>query len=392
VPSSEPATPPDLNAGGLWQQLRLPDVQSYGRLLRIVIYSLAALWMMLGLLAWTLYTGADVGTRAALVGLFAAFVPLPLYISLILWIDRFEPEPHSALIAAFAWGAIVATAISLVLNGIGGLILQGLLGGVGAPLTAPLVAPVVEELSKGAALVGLYLWKRDEFNGVIDGIVYASIVGLGFAAVENILYYSRTLVDASGGGLPALFLLRGVLAPFAHPLFTSMFGIGIGLRLQSTNPNTRRFSPWIGLGAAIFLHSLWNSVAIADGRMFALFYVIVWLPLFLGFLVVIALSLRREAEISGELLRGELADGTLSASEHRELCTLSARLASEWQALRAGGIRGRRARRAFHRTASELTLLRRRVACGHTTSNDTQRERAWIDDLRATIEAIRANR
>jgi len=94
-------------------------------------------------------------------------------------------------------------------------------------------APLVEESAKGLALLILFFWKKDEFDDVIDGIVYAAMVGLGFAMGENILYYGRELLAGGIVGSLSLFVLRGMLAPFSHPLFTSMTGIGLGLAPQS---------------------------------------------------------------------------------------------------------------------------------------------------------------
>ena len=49
-------------------------------------------------------------------------------------------------------------------------------------------APVTEEASKGLFLLLLLWWRRAELDGVLDGIVYAGMVGIGFAFTENILY------------------------------------------------------------------------------------------------------------------------------------------------------------------------------------------------------------
>jgi hypothetical protein len=168
-----------------------------------------------------------------------------------------------------------------------------------------------------------------------------------------------------------------------------MFGIGLGLRSQSSDARTRSLAPWIGLGLALFLHSLWNSAAMAGGVMFMFFYGVVWMPVFAAFAVLVVLSLRREAEVTGDLLAGERADGTLHDGEYREVAALSSRLASEWRSLRQGGRRGWRKRRRFHHAASELALLRRHIACGVLTADDGERERATLGELRAAIEAVR---
>ena len=58
-------------------------------------------------------------------------------------------------------------------------------------------------------------------DGVSDGIVYAGWVALGFAVVEDFLYFT-TVVEA--GLWREVFIVRALLTPFAHPLFTAWIG------------------------------------------------------------------------------------------------------------------------------------------------------------------------
>ena len=56
------------------------------------------------------------------------------------------------------------------------------------------------------------------------------MVGLGFAMIENVGYYINALVSPERGGIALLgytFVLRGVLSPLLHPIFTSMTGLGV---------------------------------------------------------------------------------------------------------------------------------------------------------------------
>ena len=89
---------------------------------------------------------------------------------------------------------------------------------------------------KGLAVLGVFYFLRREFDGVVDGVIYATFAALGFAAVENVVYYSNAMrADAGGEALAATFLLRGVLAPWGHPLYTSMTGIGFGIARETRN-------------------------------------------------------------------------------------------------------------------------------------------------------------
>ena len=99
--------------------------------------------------------------------------------------------------------------------------------GNGDTFSAVFTAPLIEEAAKAAFLVGI-LWRlRSEFDGIVDGVVYAGICAAGFAFTENIYYFGRAFVDygfgnATTAGVVTAFILRGVLSPFTHPLFTCL--------------------------------------------------------------------------------------------------------------------------------------------------------------------------
>ncbi len=56
--------------------------------------------------------------------------------------------------------------------------------------------------------------RRREIDGVMDGIVYAGWVGLGFAVAEDFLYFAMAHEE---GQLAGVFIVRALLTPFAHP-------------------------------------------------------------------------------------------------------------------------------------------------------------------------------
>src|SRR5918992_1573770 len=91
---------------------------------------------------------------------------------------------------------IGAVFFSFIFNTINGMIFGSLFGAAAGDILGGIVsAPIVEEGSKGLALFILYWWKKDEFDGVVDGVIYAAMVGLGFAMAENFLYYGRTFAE-----------------------------------------------------------------------------------------------------------------------------------------------------------------------------------------------------
>ena len=118
------------------------------------------------------------------------------------------------------------------LQGIGGLVV-----GVREVASLAVVAPITEEAGKGAFLVLLLWLRRAELDGILDGIVYAGMVGIGFAFVENILYLAAAYDGTDGMGpggteaVTATFVVRCLFSPFAHPLFTTFIGIGVGISM-----------------------------------------------------------------------------------------------------------------------------------------------------------------
>src|SRR5207302_7142403 len=189
---------------------------------------------------------------------------------------------------------------------------------VGEAFGAVISAPIVEESSKALILLIFFLWKKDEFDGIIDGIVYAGMVGLGFAMTENILYYGRA-VQGGAGALTFLFILRGMAAPFSHPLFTSMTGIGLGWSRQSQKGFVKIAIPVLGYMLAILMHATWNGSAAFGGTgIFFAAYFLVMGPAFVITLMVIFFSLRREGRIVREFLYPDFQKGFFDPQEYEK--------------------------------------------------------------------------
>jgi RsiW-degrading membrane proteinase PrsW (M82 family) len=322
-----------------------------------IIFAAALLLGPLSLLAIGLHVG-----EGFFVGLLMAVLPVPFYVAFALWVDRFEAEPPWLLVLAFVWGAAIATFLSMLFNLV-------------------FAAPLTEELMKGAALLLLFLWKRDHFDNVTDGIVYASMVGLGFAMTENVQYYGAALKD---GGAPVVFFLRGVMGPFAHPLFTSMTGIGLGLARETHRPAVRWLAPAFGLLAAIILHSLWNLAA-SYGLAFFAAYAVVMVPAFVAVIVIAIFSLQREANVIRTHLHSVVAEGVLSGDDIVVLSSVTHRFRTSAQALFTRGFGHWRARRRFHALATELAFHSWRASREATA--DAQ---AIHVELREAVRTIRA--
>jgi RsiW-degrading membrane proteinase PrsW (M82 family) len=361
---------------------------------KIVFGVLAALIaLLLGLIVLFLI-GVETGPVALLIGLVSATVPVPLYLVLILWIDRYEAEPVWMLTTAFFWGALVAVFFAFLINTASRDVVHLLTHSARAGRTfgAVISAPIVEESAKALILFIFFFWKKDEFDGVIDGIVYAAMAGLGFAMTENIQYYGNAVMEHGGGGLTFVFILRGALAPFSHPMFTSLTGIGLGLARQSRNTAVKWLAPIMGLLAAIAMHSIWNgSGVLFGGIVWVLTYIVIMIPAFFLILVVIILALRREGQIVREHLVADYQGGLLTQQEYDQLCTIRGRMGSTFNAFSRGGISQWQAARQLNQIASELAFHRSRIARGITAADAQEREAAYRRTLQDLLRRMRGN-
>lgn len=298
--------------------------------------------------------GYATGTRAFILGLMLAVTPVPFYIAFALWVDRFEPEPPWLLAIAFLWGASIAVFIAMVFNTLAGSIFAAAAGApASSALTSVLAAPFVEELAKGAALLLLFLWRRDELDNVTDGIVYAGMIGLGFAMTENVQYYGNAI--AQTGEAAGIVFARGVMSPFSHPLYTSMTGIGFGLARESDRRAVKWLAPIAGLGVAMLLHAIWNLSA-SFGIIFLAAYFAIMVPALIAVIAIAYFSLRREAKIIRTHLECIVADGVLSAGDLAIVTSVRGRVKASARALFTGGVRKWIARRRFHALATELAF------------------------------------
>lgn len=359
------------------------------RLVLAIFAGLIALF--LGLLV-LLLIGIETGPIALLLGLITATIPVPIYVALVLWIDRYEAEPLWMLATAFFWGALFATFFAFLLNtGTAGVVTYISNAKSGEAFAAVISAPIVEETGKAFILFIFFFAKRDEFDGVVDGIVYASLSALGFAMTENILYYGRA-ADGGGGALTATIIIRGFFAPFSHPLFTSLTGIGLGLARQSNNIVVKVLTPVVGLLMAICMHSIWNGSAVFGGSaVFLLTYILVMIPAFFIMLIVIGFALRREGQIVREFLVMDLQRGFLTEEEYKQLGSILGRMGSCYNSFSHSGVKGWRSRRRFNQLASELAFHRSRVARGvYSGDHDVlSQETAYLHALQGLINELR---
>jgi protease PrsW len=336
---------------------------------------LTSLVLGLGALAVAGLLVATGGPEAALVGFVLAALPVPLLIAVFLWLDRYEPEPWRYLVSALGWGAVMATTLGVTFTALGSE-----LSDTSASVDGIVWAPVTEELSKGLFIALVVLVRRHEIAGILDGIVYAGMVGIGFAFTENVLYYMSVYAGdvAGAGGIGAatgLFVLRGVIAPFAHPLFTAVLGIGVGLALHARSPAGRVLWPLLGYAGAVALHAAWNgSAVLGGGTGFFLTYLLAMVPAF-ALVAVLALWVRRR---EGRVLTAALHDcarrGWLHPDEVPWIAGLSHRGTARVYARRRRGPFGARAVREYQQAVAEMGFLHDRVMRGRTPHDARRRQ------------------
>jgi RsiW-degrading membrane proteinase PrsW (M82 family) len=315
-----------------------------------------------------------------------AFIPLIGVLAAIRWVDRWEPEPWPALAVALGWGASVAVIVALLLNS-GAMLVISVLSTAESATTAGavLVAPVVEELIKGlGVLIVFAVWRRF-FDGPVDGVVYAGMVAAGFAFVENILYFGETITASSGhvgasSAVATVFVLRALISPFAHVVFTVCTGLALGLASQRPG-NTWMWAFPLGLAVAMVLHGLWNAAAVvAGGAGFLIGYVLVQVPVF-GALVGLVVWLRRkEAAVLRARLAELVAMGRLSPAEMWMLTSLRHRRAARAWA-RGAGPTAATAMWALQMAATRWAFQRHRTLLGRQDLHGWHDELALLEDV-----------
>ncbi|HEX6403601.1 MAG TPA: PrsW family intramembrane metalloprotease [Pseudonocardiaceae bacterium] len=328
-----------------------------------------------------------VGGPAVLFGAMTAVFPVLPVVAAFLWVDRWEPEPPLLLLAAFLWGAGISVLGAALINDAATGIGEHQFGTGGGDVVAAVIsAPVVEEALKGVFLVGLLCLRRREIDGLVDGVVYAGLVAAGFAFTENILYFGRAF--AVNGQVADVFLIRGVLSPFAHPVFTGLIGIAVGLVARRRNLAGGVLVHRVGyvvagyLGA-VGLHALWNASA-GLGYLPAV-YGVIMVPLFGVLIALVVRQRRREQRMVSAALPGFATAGWIAPTEVPLLASQSGRRGWRAEVRRRSGEGAAGAVHDYQNAVTELAFLSDRVQRG-TASPDTRR---WHHEAIAELMAAR---
>jgi len=343
----------------------------------------AAFWLFLMLLAGssvfvafeqlTYLASAPGAWLLSIILLAATAIPAGL---ILYRLDQFEPEPASLIAIAVMWGGVIALIFSGITNSQALTFLQHVLPANQVDSWgASIVAPINEELYKGLGLVLIYLMARTEIGGVMDGLVYGAMIGLGFQVVENVQYFMLAASQSSGqaGAVITMFFLRVVLSGlYSHMLFTGLLGFGFAYFIAQRRRSRARRTVVLVTCAALSwaAHFVWNSpwldsLSSRGTGAFISSLVIKGLP-FLALLVMMFIFARRRedeafsrlmaTEVGGEAVTSEEFEILRSGRKRRQIVRLLKRTKGPAAAALAGRLMREQMNLAlFHVRAGEAT-------------------------------------
>lgn len=320
---------------------------------------------------------------ALLLSIVAAVGSTAAYVLIVWWIDRYEKEPLRLLASALLWGAVPAGILSFVLEALShGPVLE-ISREYSQLVSTSIVAPMVEENVKGLALLGLFWLARHDFDDVLDGIVYGSIVGFGFAMSENVLYFLRSWMQGGFSAWTVTVLGRALAFGLNHAMFTSFTGVGFGLARYEHLWSKKVLFVLLGLMAAItahFVHNFWLAV----GGFCVLSFLFDWMGVAVVFVIVLLAWHREKAWMVAEL-PAEVVAGVLTPLQFEAIVSRRSRLRREWQLLGIAGLRQARLWRQLVDASAELAFKKHQQArMGEERGNSET-----IAALRAKILHIR---
>lgn len=189
-------------------------------------------------------------TLSAPVALVVAAIPAMLWLAYFHAQDRHEPEPKHYVAGAYLLGAFVAGPVAAFLAD---------LTAAPAPLIAPpiptysgprvvealLILGLCQELAK-YAVVRYSVYLSDEFDEPMDGLIYATAVGIGFATYQNFMELQgsdHTVYIATGAA-------NAVVTTLAHACFAGVTGYFLGRARFATSSRLRRVVT-LGIGLLV---------------------------------------------------------------------------------------------------------------------------------------------
>lgn len=319
-----------------------------------------------------------------LVSIFFGFVPMFLFAAFINWLDRYEKEPKALLGAAFMWGVLIAGGGAYIINTVLGLGVYIVTGSEGATdfATASLIAPVVEESLKGLAVLVVFFLFRKEFDSILDGIIYAGITALGFAAIENVLYiYEYGYQESGWSGLWQLVFIRVILVGWQHPFYTAFTGIGLAIARMNRSFLVKGISVVGGFSLAVLTHAFHNTFGGLIGGIegLAIGTFVDWVGWFF-MLIFIIWMVFNERNILKRYLQEEVTSGLISPAQYRTAISF-AQTGARFNALASGNYF---ATSRFYQALGELAHKKEQLF----KLGDEYGNRAMIENLRGELTQL----
>jgi protease PrsW len=336
-----------------------PPFQRKVRKVGAPLAAIIAMGTVAGLIVIALTAVNPVGTA---IGFVLSSIAMTVVVLAYLWLDRWEPEPPRLLVMAFLWGASVAVVIATILQLVTEAAINPGAGDSVSPITLVLGAPLTEEAAKGLFLLLMMTGvRRNELNSLTDCLVYAGLTAAGFAWLEDILYIGSG--ETVGDSLWTA-ALRLIMAPFAHPLFTTMTGIGVWFALQRRSLITKVGCILLGYIGAVTMHGLWNGSSLFGVEAYFLVYLLWMVPIFALAIWLGVASRRREQKVVAGKLPGMVAAGLVSPNEATWLGSMRSRKAAIAAASRVGGKAAAKSVKKFAHQVVELAFVRDRIDRG----------------------------
>ncbi len=179
-----------------------------------------------------------------------ALAPVVAIIWYILFLDQLNKEPVKMLVLTFLFG-ILSVLPAILLEIFGGKLLGEINSLPKAWFQAFIVVGLSEELAKYFFL-RKYVFSKPYFDEPYDGIVYAIMISMGFAAIENVMYVMQ--------GGTAVAITRMFTAVPAHASFAVLMGYWVGRAKMENKPQLN----WLGLGSAVLFHGLYDFFLLAE--------------------------------------------------------------------------------------------------------------------------------
>lgn len=178
-----------------------------------------------------------------------AVLPVVLLMVFIYRQDKYQKEPIKSLAKAFIGGMIAIPLDILIVGFINDIWMSNTVF-----YNAFWEAGIPEELSKFIIFMALIWWDKN-FDEYMDGIVYASFIGLGFACIENIMYVFGAASESLGSGI-STSVVRALLSVPGHFLFGVV--MGYFLALAKFKKGKRFVYLMSGLLLAMLAHGLFD--------------------------------------------------------------------------------------------------------------------------------------